>query len=469
MYGLNAAREAELWQGLLNKFKYETYALMDIQEKIAKATKRMWQEEWEQHKFALDMGYMGEEEYYSWLEEYRDENFTKWSDEYNAATLELKKYSDKLYNDTYESAKEELNLFEDSFYTWFNHTVEMGEMSMQAQSQILKEFADEYNAMVSDIVASAEFGAEETAKLWEMAYDVRREVDEGVFRVENAQKSSVVSDWEKDKDAWIEIHNTYDDWTKIGDSLVDVYARCIDKQREFFDAGILGWEEYIDGTRNYSLLLYRAVSDEYDELLEKYAQGINTLETQYSKEISELKSGWDNDDREESLQEIRRQIKIYKNAATDAGKSYYESLLEQEKKLEREEELYDLEVEQSETLDKLWENYKVIENEKSKALSAVKNADLASVKNGANILTSTKYISEIASGIYDDSVVLGYSSLDMLGDIYTAVSKIGKKLGSSSVYNNNSTVHISGGVSESYVSRLINGTVVSGLGSVMGY
>lgn len=463
MYDLSGAQETELWEELIDRFRYETYALMDIQEKLAKATKRMWQEEWEEHKFALDMGYIGEEEYCSWLADYRDKNFTKWSDEYNTATSELKEYNGKMLED----AEDKLNLFEDRFYTWFNHTVQMGEMSTQAQVQILQGFADEYNAMVSEIVASAEYGADESSKLWNMAYDVRREVEESVYSIEKAEQKSVKSAWEKDKDAWIEIHNTLNDWEEIGDSLVEVYARCIDKQREFFDSGILGWEEYTDGTRKYTLQMYNAVSNEYDKLLTTYALGIKELKTEYSKEVYELKSSWEEDDREESLRDIRKQIKIYKNASTDRGQAYYNSLLEKEKKLEREEELYELETEQSETLDKLWENYRVIEDEKHDILSAVKNYSLTNARSSASILSSARYISDVASGLYDDSVVLGYSSIDLLGDIYAIIKSIGKKIGTSSVYNNNSTVNISGGVSEGYISRIINGTVVSGLGSVM--
>ncbi len=462
MYDLDASQELALWEKLLNKFRYDATAVMDIEENISKATKRMWQEEIENRKFALEMGYISEEEYYSWLADYRDTHFRKWSDEYNAATLELKAYSDSFF----DSSEESLDSYESDFKEWLDYCVSTGQMSVDEQIDAWRRFADNYNAMVSNIVATTALGADEIDALWDKAYTVRRTSEKNIYSLSADKNAGTYAQWEKDMLAWVDIHNTYDDWDEIGDSLVGVYDRCIDRQNEFYENGVITWEQWKDGVRKYSLLFYEAVEEEYDSKLDDFADSIDALEEQFDAEIASLRESWEVEDRAADLKDVRAQLAIYKNASTDKGQEYYRQLLEREKQLEREEELYTLEVEQRDILDRLYAEYKLLETDKKKILAGIRNADLTTASHSGDISYSTKEIERLASAMGVDFAAVGYSSLDMLGEIYDVLKAIKKNAQSPAVYNDSRNISIESGLNQSAIATVINGTIVSTLGAV---
>ncbi len=268
---------------------------------------------------------------------------------------------------------------------------------------------------------------------------------------------------------WINIRNTYDDWDEYGDSLSQTYARALVRINELYENDVISWQEKEDKKLEYSLDMYKAASDEYDEILKEQQDRINKVKEEYSTAKSELQTSWEVDDREEDLEEVNALLKVYKNAATDAGQKKYKELLEQKEQLERDEELYELEVEENETISKLEEEYTRMEENKKNVLAKLKISNYETAENSADIAITFDEYKDIARELCLTYASVSDSTQDTLDDIYSLMIDIKKRLGGGSTYNNNSTVHISGGVSESYVSRLINGTVVSGLGSVMGY
>lgn len=451
-YDLSGAQEKAAWDNMRSRFGNDAYALAEINEKAAEATRRMWEEEIEAHKFALEMGYTSEEEYYSWLAQYRDTNFTKWTKQYNEATLELKKYSDSFY----DTALKQLDGYEDEFDKWISHSIKMGELNADEQAAAYGRFAENYNALVSQIVATTQLGAEEVNALWSKAYEIRHESEEKIHSIVGGEYER----WLGDMQGWIDLRATYGDWESYGDSLSQTYARAIERVKEFYEAGTISWQECEDKKLEYSLAMYRAAGDEYDAVLDGQAAKISELRDEFAREEEELRTSWEVSDRKEELDEVNALLAIYKNASTEKGKARYNSLLDTKEKLMREQQLYNLEVRNNQALEELEKEYKMMEARKSALLSQLRYT-------GGDISATSSDIRDIARAIGVDYVNSAQSTLEALSGIADILTGISKRMRSTNTYNDNKTVNIAGGMSESAVSRVINGTVVSGLGSVI--
>jgi len=456
---MSAQQELQEWSRLLNKFRGEANAIMDINKQIADSTKRMWKEMTDSQEFALEMGYISEEEYFSWLAQYRDTNYRKWSEEYNKATLELKKYTDSFYDD----ALKKLNDYEKEFDTWISHSVKMGELNSDEQIHAFKRFADNYNAMVSEIVMTTQLGADEVSSLWDKAYEIRNSSEESIYGITGGKYEK----WQSDMDNWIDIRSTYDDWELYGDSLAKTYARAVGQIEEFYDDGVISWQEREDKKLEYSLKMYRAASDEYDEILSEQQERIDELRDKFREEESDLRSSWEVSDRREELGEVNRLLSIYKNAGTDSGQEKYKELLRRKEQLEREEELYQLEMENNAIIEKLEAEYRQLESGKSQVLSRLKVQCGEMVGTGVGISVTSKETLELAKELGINYKTSAESTLTSLSEIVGLLGDIkeGSKK-SSNTYNDNKVTHIYQGTSDS-VSTEINGTIVSGMGTVI--
>ena len=455
-YDLSAKEEIAAWENMMKRFKYDSAVMLDIEAKIANATKRMWQEAIDAQEFALEMGYIKEEEYYSWLADYRDENFAKWSDQYNSATLELKNYSDTLYSRMLSDAVGRLNEYEEQFDTWINHSIKMGELNADEQIAAYNRFATNYNAMVSEIVLTTELGAEDVKELWDKVFEVRRASDESIY----ALTGSGYDKWQSDMKNWIELRSTYDDWESYGDSEAEAYSRAIARQKEFYESGDIGWQEYMDNTFKYTLERYRAAEAEYDEMLLDYRNKISTERSELTEKENALKENWTLSDRKKDISELDRLTEIYKNAATDKGKEKYKELIDEREQLRREEQLYQLEIENNEIIEQMEEEYSSLEANKKRMLSSLKSST-------QQIGYSIDEVRDIADGIGIELEDASASAVDMMYDIYDMLTQIrdAARDGGSS-YTDSRSISISG-VDENTVRAMINGTIITGLGQVM--
>lgn len=111
----------------------------------------------------------------------------------------------------------------------------------------------------------------------------------------------------KDADAWQELRSTYDDWDKYGDSEEDFLKRKIDRVKEFYNAGKISFEEFIDDTNKYSMDLYKSQSSAVDELLQKQQDYISNVKEEFSKQEQELRDSWDVQDRKTDMSEVQAQ------------------------------------------------------------------------------------------------------------------------------------------------------------------
>ena len=368
----------------------------------------------------------------------------------NQANAEMRNEMEYLQNSSgYEGIQswtDELGNATEEYYAFLNS------LSTQEEQDKAESYFNDIQKYQQKIIANTEEIRDLTNDISSMRLEL------------NSQKFEL---WERDFENWTQMHEVYGDWEDVGDSLSQSYARAIERQREFFEAGIIGWQDYHDNVFEYSLEMYKAASDEYDEMLAEQSEYINKMQDEFSKQEEELRTSWEVEDRGADLDEVNRLLAIYDNSVTDTGRQKYKDLLEQKKQLEREEKLYQLQVRNNAVLEQLRTEYDVMEENKKAALSGLR-------MTGDDIASSNAYISDTADDIRSLAAAIGVqysaaadSTLNTLEDIYQLLSSIknvlGIRGGNSQTYNDSRTINVSSGLSENSVRAIINGTVLSGL------
>lgn len=368
----------------------------------------------------------------------------------NQANAEMRNEMEYLQNSSgYEGIQswtDELGNATEEYYAFLNS------LSTQEEQDKAESYFNDIQKYQQKIIANTEEIRDLTNDISSMRLEL------------NSQKFEL---WERDFENWTQMHEVYGDWEDVGDSLSQSYARAIERQREFFEAGIIGWQDYHDNVFEYSLEMYKAASDEYDEMLAEQSEYINKMQDEFSKQEEELRTSWEVEDRGADLDEVNRLLAIYDNSVTDTGRQKYKDLLEQKKQLEREEKLYQLQVRNNAVLEQLRAEYDVMEENKKAALSGLR-------MTGDDIASSNAYISDTADDIRSLAAAIGVqysaaadSTLNTLEDIYQLLSSIknvlGIRGGNSQTYNDSRTINVSSGLSENSVRAIINGTVLSGL------
>ena len=320
---VSPTEELRLWNELMEQFGYDSEVVKEIQEEIFASQKKIWKEEKKASETALS-------------------NYKKHSD------------------------------------AWIKYQVQVNDMGVDEQIESYKRQLYNYNAMVSEMVTSTAYSAEEIKEIWEDFYEYKADVDLKIGKLENEKNYAVYEKWKSDAKNWKNIRDTYDDWDETGDSHIQFYERSIERIQEMYDGGFVGWQEYSDDTMYAVLNLYNAKIEATDALLDKQKEYINNLKEQFSSEEKALGTKWEAEDRNESKSEISHKLSIYKNAVTQKGMDTYKSLQEQMKKIKREEEMYKLQKTHTATLTSLENSYDTVEANKKYLLATIE-------KNGINI------------------------------------------------------------------------------------
>ena len=79
-----------------------------------------------------------------------------------------------------------------------------------------------YNAMVSEMVTSTAYSAEEIKEIWEDFYEYKADVDLKIGKLENEKNYAVYEKWKSDAKNWKNIRDTYDDWNETGEQSYSV-------------------------------------------------------------------------------------------------------------------------------------------------------------------------------------------------------------------------------------------------------
>lgn len=160
--------------------------------------------------------------------------------------------------------------------------------------------------------------------------------------------------WEKDADQYLEDRNLRGDWSKYEDDEARFYTRKLQRLDEYLAKGQISWKKYNEKKREYENDFYSLTKSNMEDLLDStYSE----MEKALRKMESDLQTSWNVTDRAESLEELQRQEAEFRGAVTAEGREEYERITDEIKKLNREEELYQLQLANAEKLER-WENSK---------------------------------------------------------------------------------------------------------------
>lgn len=227
----------------------------------------------------------------------------------------------------------------------------------------------------------------------------------------NAQKNRLeYSAFKSDANDYITVRNTFNDWDLVSDTESAFIRRNIDAVRGFYEANKISREQYIKDTRTFYLDLYRAEESAYNDLLKNQADYISETKALFTEKENALRAAWAANDRSASMAQIKGDMLIYQGAVTERGKDKYKELEIELKTLQREEELYRLELDHQATLDKLEEEYKKTEEEKEIALLKIRNTAV-----DASLIC--RNISNKQNTYYSDTLSMLKKILTAIGDV----------------------------------------------------
>jgi TP901 family phage tail tape measure protein len=382
-HAVTTAQELEKWLEFQEKFKSNDKDIADIEEQIFSIMQKQTKEFNEQSKAYLE----------------KHSAINDWGDNGDTPLDAFKRIKDRNYQD-----------LQDAKITWDDYVDNVSDAGetlyddMKSYSDSWLEHQQKYHNMsIDDYIAGID---REAARLEEFyANDVinyqkyveeKQALEEKRFDAVAQKNADEYSAWQKDADAWQELRSTYDDWDKYGDSEEDFLKRKIDRVKEFYNAGKISFEEFIDDTNKYSMELYKSQSSAVDELLQKQQDYISNVKDEFSKQEQELRDSWDVQDRKTDMSEVQAQLDVYANSVTDKGQQKYKELQEQMKQLQRDEELYQLQKKNNATIESLEAEYKQMEDGKKNILTGLQNAD---INISAYVATITDKVSATGGNI----------------------------------------------------------------------
>ena len=382
-HAVTTAQELEKWLEFQEKFKSNDKDIADIEEQIFSLTQKQTQEfnkqskaYLEKHSAINDWGDNGDTPLDAFTR-IKDRNYQDLQD----AIITWDEYVENV-SDAGETLYDDMKNYSDS---WLEHQQKYHSMSIDDYIAGIDREAERLEEFYANDVINYQKYVEEKQTLEEKRYDAVAQ--------KNADEYSA---WQKDADAWQELRSTYDDWDKYGDSEEDFLKRKIDRVKEFYNAGKISFEEFIDDTNKYSMELYKSQSSAVDELLKKQQDYISNIKDEFSKQEQELRDSWDVQDRKTDMSEVQAQLDVYANSVTDKGQQKYKELQEQMKQLQRDEELYQLQKKNNATIESLEAEYKQMEDGKKNILTGLQNAD---INISAYVATITDKVSATGGNI----------------------------------------------------------------------
>lgn len=382
-HAVTTAQELEKWLEFQEKFKSNDKDIADIEEQIFSIMQKQTKEFNEQSKAYLE----------------KHSAINDWGDNGDTPLDAFKRIKDRNYQD-----------LQDAKITWDDYVDNVSDAGetlyddMKSYSDSWLEHQQKYHNMsIDDYISGIDREAERLEEFYandainyQKYVEEKQSIEEKRIDAISQKNSDEYSAWQKDADSWQELRNTYDDWDKYGDSEEDFFQRKIDKVKEFYAAGKISFEEYIDDTNKYSMELYKSQSSAIDDLLQKQQSYISNVKDEFSKQEQELRDSWDVQDRKTDMSEVQAQLDVYANSVTDKGQQKYKELQEQMKQLQRDEELYQLQKKNNATIESLEAEYKQMEDGKKNILTGLQNAD---INISAYVATITDKVSATGGNI----------------------------------------------------------------------
>lgn len=350
------------------------------------------------------------QELQKWLEfqeQYKENEKDIWDIEEQVFSLQQKLYSERV--------KESEN--------WLRHEEKyngMGADGYIAGIDRMKAYTADYYAQ--GIISHKEY-TEAIADLDEKYLDKRKEQLSELYDLSTAYISehTYFNDWEDNGDNPLDAYNRvmdrnrealangeltqkeYDDYaSKLGSDMlserIEQSKNWLAEQREYFgisdaeyvegleriktytqeyyDKGIINRREYNEAMTDLNHSMWDEALSAYDDMLQKQQDYISDMRDEFSKQEQELQDSWTVEDRKADMSEVSAQLDIYAGSVTDAGQKKYAELEKEMQQLQRDEELYNLQVRNNATIEGLEADYKILEENKKNILNDLRATDI---------------------------------------------------------------------------------------------
>lgn len=286
-----------------------------------------------------------------------------------------------------------------SEHTYFNDWQDNGDSPLDAYNRVMDRHREE--------LANGELTQDEFDKYQsELGSDMYSE------RVEQSKN-------------WLEEQRKY--YGMTDEEYIAGLKRIQQYTQEYYDAGLISRKEYNENMTELNHDMFDQAGESFDDMLQQQQDYINKLRDEFSAQEQALQDSWTVEDRKADMSETQAQLDIYANAVTDRGQQKYKELQEQMKQLQRDEELYQLQVKNNATIEKLEAEYDALENSKADFIKSIAtNIDSIDVTGIVADITQ-----EVSGG--NDKIT------KTLGEIIEAIKGI--KIEQQN-YNNNSKITI---------------------------
>ena len=268
-----------------------------------------------------------------------------------------------------------------SEHTYFNDWQDNGDSPLDAYNRVMDRHREE--------LANGELTQDEFDKYQsELGSDMYSE------RVEQSKN-------------WLEEQRKY--YGMTDEEYIAGLKRIQQYTQEYYDLGLISRKEYNENMTELNHDMFDQAGESFDNMLQQQQDYINKLRDEFSAQEQALQDSWDVQDRKADMSETQAQLDIYANAVTDRGQQKYKELQEQMKQLQRDEELYQLQVKNNATIEKLEAEYDALENSKADFIKSIATnidsidvtgivADITQEVSGGNDKI-TKTLSEIIDAI----------------------------------------------------------------------
>lgn len=282
-----------------------------------------------------------------------------------------------------EQIEQEYNISKDyiSEHTYFNDWQDNGDNPLDAYNRVMDRHKEK--------LTKGEITQEEYDKYQsELGSDMYSE------RVEQSKN-------------WLEEQRKY--YGMTDEEYIAGLKRIQQYTQEYYDLGLISRKEYNENMTELNHDMFDQAGESFDDMLQQQQDYINKLRDDFSAQEQALQDGWTVEDRKADMSETQAQLDIYANAVTDRGQQKYKELQEQMKQLQRDEELYQLQVKNNATIEKLEAEYDALENSKTDFIKSIATnidsidvtgivADITQEVSGGNDKI-TKTLSEIIDAI----------------------------------------------------------------------
>ena len=185
----------------------------------------------------------------------------------------------------------------------------------------------------------------------------REELSKGEITQEEYDKyqselgSDMYSERVEQSKNWLEEQRKY--YGMTDEEYIAGLKRIQQYTQEYYDLGLISRKEYNENMTELNHDMFDQAGESFDDMLQQQQDYINKLRDEFSAQEQALQDSWTVEDRKADMSETQAQLDIYANAVTDRGQQKYKELQEQMKQLQRDEELYQLQVKNNATIEKL--------------------------------------------------------------------------------------------------------------------